>query len=383
MKFQEVTGHKSLHARLTQSIDSDRLAHAMMFLGTTGSGLLPFSLALAQYILCENRATGDACGQCKSCSKVARLIHPDLHFTFPVVKKDNQTDPPLSADRMAEWREAVLANPYMGYNDWLNKMNAENKQGNITARECRDVVNKLGMKTFESPYKVWLVWKAELLKKEGNRLLKIIEEPPDNTVIILMAEDENQILNTILSRTQIYRLPPLSDEEICEALETNTDADPAKIKDLAYLSDGDLNKAMNLAANSEEGHAEQFRQWLLMIIQREWKELLNWVNEMAGQGRERQKHFVQYGLHFVSEALKAKMNPDYQPRISARYHKMIDFLTTNMSLQAMESAAKMLEHLHYYIERNAYTKVHLLNFSLKLKQLIIDKEDVTVEELIR
>lgn len=383
MKFQEVVGHKSLQSRLTRAIDENRLAHAMLFLGNTGSGLLPFGLALAQYILCENRTEGDACGQCKSCIKASKLIHPDLHFTFPVVKKEKQTDPPVSADRIEAWREAVLDNPYFSYNDWLNKMNAENRQGNITAKECREIVNKLGMKTFESPYKVQLIWKAELLQKEGNRLLKILEEPPANTVIILMAEDENMILNTILSRTQIYRLAPLQDEEVCQALEEQTELDAARIKDIAYLSDGDLNKALGLANNQEDSHAENFRQWMLMIIQDEWQEMMDWINGMANLGRERQKHFVQYGLHFMSEALKAKVHSGYQPRISANYLKMVDFLTREMEVETMERAAELLENLHYYIERNAYTKVHLLNISLKLKRVIIDKEEVSTEELIR
>ncbi len=382
MKFSEINGQAELKSSLQKAVDNERLAHAVLLLGKTGQGLLPAGLALAQYLLCENPAGGDACGSCKSCHKAARFIHPDLHFSFPVVRSDKQKDPPVSSDRLAAWREALAESPYMSYNDWLQRMDAANKQGNITARECQEIVRKLGMKSFEGRRKVLLIWKAELLKKEGNRLLKIIEEPPEGTHIILMAEDENEILNTILSRTQVYRLRPLSDDDIRQAL-TAEGLEEDRAREIAYLSEGDLNRARKLAEEAEDSIGESFRQWMLLIARSDWATLMEWINELAAKGREWQKYFIRYALHFFEEALKAGIDARYKARVMPGYEKLVGFLNEKMDTPAYESAVSLLEEIHYNIERNAYLKVHLLDLSLKLNDIIINQKEVKPKALIR
>jgi len=368
---------------LRRAVRDGRLAHAILLLGKSGQGLLPMALALAGYILCENRSEIDACGHCNACRKIEKHIHPDLHFTFPVIKKEKQKDPPLSSDWMKEWRQALSEDALMSYNDWLQRLNAANKQGNITARECQEIVRKLGMKSFEAGSKVLLVWKAELLKKEGNRLLKIIEEPPEDTYIILMAEDESELLNTILSRTQVYRLQPLSDEDILQHLMSKEGMDEGLARELAYLSEGDLARALRLSSESENGMGDTFRQWMLMIARSDWAGLTDWINEIATNGREWQKYFIRYGLHFFEEALKAGMSREYKARIVPGYEKLSDFLNEKMDLEAYENAVRLLEDLHYHIERNAYFKVQMLNASLRLRDVILERKRIRQETLIR
>ncbi len=383
MNFSEISGQEHIKGPLRRAVQEGRLAHAILLLGKSGQGLLPMALALAGYILCENRSETDLCGKCNACRKMEKYIHPDLHFTFPVVKKEKQKDPPLSSDRMEEWRQALEEDPLMSYNDWLLRLDAANKQGNITARECREIVRKLGMKSFEAGSKVLLVWKAELLKKEGNRLLKIIEEPPEDTFIILMAEDESELLNTILSRTQVYRLHPLRDEDILQHLVRKEGMEESRARELAYLSDGDLARALKLAAESEGGMGDTFRQWMLMIARSDWAALLEWINEISTKGREWQKYFVRYGLHFFEESLKAGMSAGYTARILPGYEKLTVFLNEKMDLEAYESAVRLLEDLHYHIERNAYIKVQLLNASLHLGDVILKRKRIRAEALIR
>ncbi len=383
MNFSEISGQEHMKAPLRRAVHDGRLAHAILLLGKSGQGLLPMGLALAGYILCENRSESDACGHCNACRKIEKHIHPDQHFTFPVVKKEKQKDPPLSSDWMEEWRQALNEDALMSYNDWLQRLNAANKQGNITARECQEIVRKLNMKSFEAGSKVLLVWKAELLKKEGNRLLKIIEEPPEDTYIILMAEDESELLNTILSRTQVYRLQPLSDEDILQHLVGKEGMDEGRARELAYLSEGDLARALRLASESESGMGDAFRQWMLMIARSDWAALLDWINEIAAKGREWQKYFIRYGLHFFEEALKAGMSREYKARIVPGYEKLSNFLNEKMDLEAYENAVRLLEDLHYHIERNAYFKVQLLNASLRLRDVIIERKRIRPEALIR
>ena len=382
MQFSDVIGHHSIKEQFRKSVNEGRISHAQLLLGPEGSGALPLALSFAQYLLCEDKNSDDACGKCNACRKAAKLIHPDIHFSFPVIK--TKSEPPVSNDFIKEWRQAVLTNPYLAYNDWLDIMNAENKQGNITAKECQSIVRTLTMKTYESKYKVLIMWVAEMLKNEGNRLLKIIEEPPENTVIFLLAEDENQILNTIRSRTQITRLRPLPDDEIMQRLRDQFQLPEQQSEELAYLADGNFNKAIQLAVSTESGHAEAFRQWMLLLIKKgNLQELIQWVDQMSANGREKQKHFIQYGLHFLNEMLQASALPTYQPRVSEAYRKMISFLNDKMTIEQIAIFSQLLENIHYYIERNAHQKIQFLNVSLKMKQVLLNKEAVAAPEIIR
>src|SRR6187402_1320778 len=243
MSFKNVIGQEGIRQTLVELVQLNRLSHALLFLGNEGSGVLPLALAFAQYTLCEKvngkeavpagaslfgaeessavapAMLGDACGVCPSCVKASQLIHPDIHFSYPVIPRKSG-DKPVSTDYISEWREFIKQYPYGNAYDWLQFIGAENKQGNITAHECNDIIHKLSLKSFESGYKILVMWMPEYLGNEGNKLLKLIEEPPANTLFILVAENESLILQTILSRTQLVKVPMLSSLQVEAALET-------------------------------------------------------------------------------------------------------------------------------------------------------------------
>ncbi len=242
MQFQKIVAQFSLKQNLINSIAHNKMAHAMLLTGSEGSGALPLALACIQYMLCENRTTHDSCGVCGACKKVQKLIHPDIHFSKPVTKHPNVVYKPgetaISADWMNEWRQMVLANPYFNYNDWMQVQSGEgNAQGNITARECGEVLKFLSLKSFESGYKFVIIWMAEYLGNDGNRLLKQIEEPEDNTFFFLIAENYEQVLGTIQSRSQLIKVPMLSEKDIVDGLIQQMQTEPEKAQSISILAD--------------------------------------------------------------------------------------------------------------------------------------------------
>ena len=213
MQFSDIIGQAAVKQHLIHTASDDRIAHAQLFWGNEGSGNLPLAIAYAQFVLCENKQATDSCGTCKACVKAQKLIHPDLHFSYPTVGAKA-----LSTELLPQWRKALQQQSYLTINQWLALLGGENKQGNITAAECLDISKKLSLKAFESDYKILILWLPEYLGKEGNRLLKLIEEPPEKTLFLLVANNQELILNTILSRCQLVKINPLDDADYYRAI---------------------------------------------------------------------------------------------------------------------------------------------------------------------
>ena len=270
MQFQSITGQKETKEQLVQMVQHNRLSHALLFLGKEGTGALQLALAFAQYIVCKPKPPetdlfaapepesqkskvkiNDSCGICPACKKANELIHPDIHFSYPVITK-KPGEKPISTDFIKEWREFIVTNPYGNVYDWLQFIGAENKQGNITAHECNDIIRKLNLKSFESEYKILIMWLPEFLGKEGNKLLKLIEEPPPNTLFILIAENEDLILPTILSRTQLVKIPLLTNMEVEVALELNAGVKIEKAQQIAALAEGNYREALQLLQHADD-----------------------------------------------------------------------------------------------------------------------------------
>ena len=293
MRFSDIIGQSAVKHRLRRMADGGRLPHAQLLLGPEGSGKLALAMAYAQYVLCTDRKDGDACGKCPSCIKAGKLVHPDLHFSYPTVGSKMTSEAFLP-----QWRSAIAENPNLNANEWIQHIGAENKQGNITKEECVSIIRKLSLKTFESTYKVLIMWLPEYLGKEGNRLAKLIEEPPERTLFILVAERQELILNTILSRCQIVNVRGLNDEDIQAGLaQKHVGQDQAAR--IAYLANGNYNEALKLVHHSENDHAQLFLQWMRNGYQGNPVKMVEWSENFAGQGRENQKHFLQYALHFL------------------------------------------------------------------------------------
>lgn len=370
-------------------MQDNRLAHALLFLGKEGNGSLPLAIAFAQYIASPNPLP-DGKGELLGASlfgeeviprtlsevevNVAErdvLIHPDVHFSYPVVPKKSGS-PPLSTDYIAEWREFIKSYPYGNVYDWLQFIGAENKQGNITAYECNDIIKKLNLKSFEGGYKILLMWMPEYLGAEGNKLLKLIEEPPEKTLFLLVAENDAQILPTILSRCQIIKVPAPTDAEIKQALIERNNTDPANAGRIAAVSQGNYREALQMAQQAYEDWQALLREWLNSIMKTGPLAQAKWVDEISKLGREKQKQFLRYFNHLMQLALRIRINPD----AGAAYpEKDVDFayrLNKITDIEQQNALVEQLDKAAYYIERNANGKMLFMALTIKFYYIIKD-----------
>lgn len=365
MLFDDVIGQEPAKALFRQMIQSDRLPHALLLLSAPGSGGLVLSLALAQILLCENQDGHNACGNCSHCKKVARWIHPDLHFSFPTVGTNA-----ISDHFLPQWREVLAENPYLEINDWLQHIGAENKQGNINKEECRNIIRKLSLKSFESPRKIMIIWLPEYLGNEGNRLLKLIEEPPEETTFILVAENQELILNTILSRCQLVKINPLQDEEVAQGLEQRKGMPKEKAEAIAQLAAGNFNDALKATEQAESDQAVRFLDWMRRCYKGQARELVEWVDGFSGQGRENQKHFLRYALHFWREFLVLKTMGPEQVRLREREKLTAQGMAKVIEIPQLEAIVGLLDECTFHIERNAHPKLLFLDTSIQINHII-------------
>ncbi|MBI5914803.1 MAG: hypothetical protein HY842_05455 [Bacteroidetes bacterium] len=365
MQFRSVIGQSPAKALLRRMADGERTPHALMLLGAPGSGDLALALAFAQYVLCQNKQDGEACGICDNCSKAEKLVHPDLHFSFPTVGTNVTSDAHLP-----EWRAAFAENPYLDVNQWLQRIGAENKQGNINKEECVSIIRKLSFKAFEGRYKILVMWLPEYLGKEGNRLLKLIEEPPDDTLFLLVAQNQELILPTILSRCQLVKVNRLTDGEVEQGLVERKQLPPEKARPIAHLAGGDFNEALNIAAQPEKDNSALFLDWMRKCYQGNGVEMSAWTETFTDLGRENQKQFLLYGLHFMREYMILKTTGNTQIRLLPEELKTAQNLSKIIGFGQIERIAKLFNDCTYFIERNANQKLLFLDASIQLNKIL-------------
>jgi len=368
MQFSELIGHKGLKQELVEMIDTGRVPHAQLFLGPAGCGKLAVALAFAQYMLCEGEKQGDACGECNACKKVQKSIHPDLHFSFPFFGSKN-----TSNHFLEEWRKSLKENPYMDVNQWLQSIGADNKQGNINKEECLNIIRKLSLKSFESPFKILIMWLPEYLGKEGNRLLKLIEEPPEQTFFILVAENQELILNTILSRCQIVKINQLNDEDIVEGIMKREALDLEQARGIAHLASGNYSEALQLVDKKENDNAKLFLEWMRICYKGNGVELVPWVEKFATIGRENQKHFLRYALHFLREYMLVKLTGNQNLKLQDQELKTAINLTKVIEFDQIQEISNLFDDCFYHVERNANPKVLFLDASIQMNRILKTK----------
>ena len=405
MQFQSIIGQKAIKEQLVQMVQHNRLSHALLFLGKEGSGALALAMAFAQYITCEkvngkNTAAitspslfgepenspftihhspqNDSCGECPACTKSNQLVHPDIHFSYPVITKKTG-EKPISTDFIKEWREFITLNPYGNVYDWLQFIGAENKQGNITASECNDIIRKLNLKSFESEYKILIMWMPEFLGKEGNKLLKLIEEPPPNTLFILVAEDESLVLPTILSRTQLVKIRALTNLEVEAALELRAGVAMEKAQQIAAVAEGNYREALQLLQHAEDDWQDILREWLNAIVRTGPVAQVKWIEETAKMGREKQKQFLKYFIHLLEQAIRVRVisTNNGQPTTT----NDLDFalrLNKLCSIGQQEAIINELDKASYHIERNANAKMLFHALSIRLYHIISNNSLILV-----
>jgi len=372
MFFSDIIGQEVLKEKLRKSVKSGRLPHAQIFYGHEGSGGLPFAIAYAQYVACTGSKNDDSCGVCPACQKFSKLVHPDLHFVFPLNTTQQVSKDPSCDDFLPEWRELVLNSPYFNENTWYSHIGIENKQGLISRDEAINVIRKLNLKPFESEYKFLMVWLPEKMHvAAANRLLKLIEEPPVNTIFLLVSNDPGQVLPTILSRAQPVKLSVLSKSEIAEHIHEKFQLSPDKSMEIARQANGDFIKALEIINSSAENNfkLEKFISLINHCHKRDYIEINSWVEEMAGLGREPLKNFFLYALKIVRENFirnAGKHELIYMTGEETRLSEKIPFFNGRNISGIYEEINKAYAD----VERNGYLKLVLFDFCMRLVKLI-------------
>jgi DNA polymerase-3 subunit delta' len=352
--LRDVVGQDAIKQRLLRSVLQNRVPHAQLILGNMGQGSLALALAYAQLLTCKHPGDHDACGECSSCRKNKTHTHPDVHFSFPFPSSSGET----ASDLLGPWREQLSLTPYFNYEDWMRHLGSENKQGNIPIKECRAIIKGLSLKPFEAERKILILWLPEFLGQEGNVLLKMIEEPPAGTVFLLVAEKTDRILNTILSRTQALRVPPLHVRDVTRALEQNG-VEPQAAARAAQLCQGDFRQALHLIDQVQSPYFESWKGLLGNAYTRKMDQVASWADEAGSLGREGLKAYMQYGLALLRAALLHEY-VDQRPEWSPQEGEFLDkFMKLNVDIDAMDRMVGQLESAIYEIERNGNAKMIL------------------------
>ena len=369
MQFADLKAKEKTIQFLQNLVAGDRLPHAILFTGPEGNGKTEIAIALANYILCSDRKE-DSCGVCKNCLKSKKLIHPDLKFVFPVVKKDGKKrEDTVSADYLTQWREFIQHNPYGVLQDWMDFLDSQT-QSNINRKECVDIIKTMGLHSFESEYKLLFIWHAESLGKEGNRLLKLIEEPPENTLIILVAQKPDAVLGTILSRCQIINVPPFDDVGVDMYLEKFQLTTEQKTE-IVHLAEGNMNAAIQLAENTKHSVSAEILDWFRIAYQNDPSKLVQWVNAMASNGKPAQKTFLSYGLFFMREYLKLLYTSDFSAaRLSNSEKSTAEKMTKIIDAYKAEQISETMESNLRLLERNANSKILFMDASIDLGRIM-------------
>lgn len=372
MLFADIVGQTSIIQHLQNTVKENRISHAQLFLGAEGSGTLPLALAYAQYIMCTNRTETDACGECAACRKVAKYQHPDLHFVFPVIGSKSG-EKAVSDIHIGTWREFLLQNPYGTYNEWMSALNAENSQGLIRVDEGREIIRKLNMKSFESEYKVMIIWFPEKMNADtGNKLLKLIEEPPEKTLFFLVAENSEYILSTILSRTQLVKVGRIAEDDLFIGIKRYFNLDDEKARQISRISEGNFIQAkeyINTSVDTQQNF-EHFKQLMRLSYSGKLLEIIPWVEEVSRLGREKQKAFLAYGLRMIRENLILNQKQENLTRLSADEAAFAQNFSPFIHPGNSGELRIELDKAFVHIGRNANAKVVFLDLSIKLNRIL-------------
>ncbi len=369
MLFKEIYGHSEIRERLIRTTVENRVSHAILLHGPEGSGKFALAMAYAQLLHCSGEQDGDSCGVCPSCQKATKLIHPDIHFVFPVATTKKVSSEPISDLFLEQWRSFISDSVYPSLSGWLQFLEVENKQGGIFKKEAETLLRKLSLKAFESECKVVLFWLPEKMNPAtANKLLKVIEEPPEKTVFILVAEKIDTILPTILSRTQLIRVPKFTDMELREGMLHSFPESEDKLVNIVPLADGNFLKAQHLLNTDQQTqfYQEQFIQWLRMAFKFRVHEIIDWIPGIVNLGRERQKAFLKYGLHLIRENYLLNQELGEQLRMTPSEKEFSSRFNTFIHRGNIEALSGIFSLAIQHIEMNANPRILFLDLSAKL-----------------
>jgi len=372
MRFKDIHGLESTKSLLRAAVKNNHVAHAQLFAGKPGAPALSMALAYASFLNCENPTDEDACGECSSCSKNQKFVHPDVHFIFPVSTTKNIALKDVeSLMFLKEWRSFLLTTPFGNLQDWSEIYGGEGKQASIRAKEKKTIINDLSLKAFEGKFKIMIIWHPELMHKNAaNGILKVLEEPPDNSLFLLVSEDPDQLLTTIISRTQRLNIPSFSDTELSEVLTLAHGIEEHRAKQLAHLADGSIRAALRLTAHVGEDNFEFFKLWMQICYKRQMGELVDKSEAFSKLSRGGQNTFLQYGLSMLREALVSiSATQEKLFRVEGNEKSFASNFGKAISINQFQSLSSLLSEASYHIERNAYSKLLFMNLSINISKV--------------
>ena len=372
MRFADIPGLEDVKEKLYHAIASGQVAHAQLFMGNPGSANLALALAYATLLNCSDPQLGDACGKCPSCQKNSRFIHPDVHFVFPVSPVKNISGKDVVSDSfIAEWRTFLQSNIFGGPLEWSSVYGGENKQLNISKEESRNIIRGLSLKAFEGNYKIMLIWLPEYLHPSAaNAILKILEEPPEKTLFLLVTNDYEQLIGTIISRTQLVQIRSFDNKEVMDFLEKNHNMPPARAGQIAQIVDGDMNEAIRMAISTEDDSHQMFREWMRQCYAGDYTKLVEWSDKFGGMNKISQKGLLQYGLNVLRESLMMSADGGQLMRLSGEGQDFVKNFSKVLNLKTIEGIAGELNQAYYHLERNASAKIVFLDTSIAIGAML-------------
>ncbi|QDA60865.1 DNA polymerase III subunit [Hymenobacter jejuensis] len=373
MRFAEIPGQNAVKKLLVQSVQRQHVAHAQLFRGAEGSAAMALALAYATFLNCEARQPNDedSCGQCASCQKIDKLIHPDLNFILPVTSTKQVPKDAVSSKFAAEWRSFVLENPYQGLNDWMQHIGAENKQGSISKEESLQLLKLVSLKAFEAQFKIVVIWLPELMHPAAaNAVLKLLEEPPAATIFLLVSHAPEQLLPTIVSRVQPVVVRAYSEEELVDYLRDVQKVPEVKARQLAQISDGNLGAALAAQDSADSDYFALFAEWMRYCYGLKVDKLLATSDEFQKMGRENQKEFLQYALGLLRKVLLFGIDAKFVPHLPAAEQQFVTGFSRFVSLHNADPITRELNEAHYHIERNANPRMVFMDTSLRVAELL-------------
>jgi DNA polymerase III subunit delta' len=361
--FKDIPGQETIKAILRRSVQNSHLAHAQLFDYPAGGGGLALALAFATYINCENRNEEDACGTCASCVKMSKLIHPDFHFIFPIATS-KKVDGKTSEAFLQLWRSFVLESPYRVLPDWLDHIGADNKQGNISVEEARGILRKLSVKSYEGEYKILLIWKPDIMNaSSSNAILKILEEPPEKTLFLLVSDQSDRLLTTIISRTQRITIPAFSDKDVRTFLGDHQ-ISVSTASQIAFLCDGNLAEALKLAQENDDDRSGWFAAWMRSCYKYDLSHLVKLADTYDGMSKEKQKGLMEYALRLFRDMLLWSHGAGELLRVPDEELTFVQNFSKSVNFAAMEKMVEEVNTAYYHIERNVRAKMVFLDLSL-------------------
>lgn len=374
MFFIDVIGQEKAKQRLIKEAKEGKVPHARLFCGPEGIGKLPLAIAYARYLSCQNPGENDACGTCPNCIKYNKLVHPDLHFVFPVIKKKNKDT--VSDDYLTEWRELITENPYFNLNIWLREMGAENQQAQIYVKESDEITRKLNLKSSQGGYKIMIIWLPEKMNVEcSNKLLKLLEEPAGQTVFLLVSEEPDQLLTTIQSRTQRLNLSGIEEDKIKEKLCTGYGISEKDATDIAHRSEGSFLKALDTIHLNEENKLffDLFVSLMRLSYQRKIREMKQWSETLAAMGRERQKQFLHYCQQMIRENFIYNFQNSSLNYLNEEERNFSNRFAPYVNERNVIGIMDELSEAQRHIEQNVNARMVFFDFSLKMIVLLVQK----------